>query len=1705
MTAPQPEPIAITGMACRFPGAPSLDAFWAALREGLDAVSAVPSQRWNARGYFDADSKARGKTNTLSGGFIEHVDRFDAAFFGISRREATQMDPQQRILLELTYEALEDAGIAPTAIAGSDAAVFVGAMTNDYLRLQLGDSYRRIDVHTGSGAGLCMLANRLSYQFDLRGPSAAVDTACSSSLVAVFQACQALWTRQSHLAVAAGVNVMLDPAFHVFYAKAGLSAPDGRCKTFSAAANGIGRAEGAGVVVLKRLQDALADGDPLYAVIRGGAVNHDGRSNGLTQPNRWAQEQLLRRAFDHAAIDRQALQYIELHGTGTLIGDPIEANALAAVLTEQGAREEVCLVGSVKTNVGHLEAAAGIAGLIKLALSIAHGEVPPSLWFDAPNPHIPFERMPIRVNTGLTPWSLRDGQRTGGISSFGLGGTNAHLVLQSAPCVAATAVPAVSEHWPQHWPKHWLFLSARSPAALQAAARAYIEFLPAMTAADLPRVCSTALGRKGIHDCRLSVFGSDATELVGALQAFVAGIEHPALLHGRYRPAFRRLILALARHTCVQPPQLYKWIASNPRACAAWNACRDALRATDDCTHVNLPEVQSLGQHAEVGLANAEFPMWSFAAQYCLVKAISTALPVERLTADGIGQLAVMCATGKLALQDALQWLATHDSPLAIHPSSNLNCDSAAGVDSSPRETLCGAADQPWQARSGQQLDAGDLDVVVLAPCVTDEPGIALPSAASIHSLDDAPGGLNHLLAKLALLHPFKAAAAAADYGFIRLPAYAWQRESYWLARDAEQPAEALHELLGQQCGRSPMAWENHLGSARLPYLQDHRVQGMTVLPGSGYVELGLAVHRCITGQPCAVLQDLVFGNVLVLPEGQDPRLQVVYDDATRTFSIHTRQRDTEELELHARGSLSLSVPAAQPAVDLEAIRSRCTRHSDSEAHYQNMLARGFQYGPYFQGVRGLWSDEAGEESLAWIAGHEQLAVTEHGNRLHPTLFDAALQSLLTLLQVRGDDELYIPTGIRELRLYRAAGHGFWCTGRLKNVAPGVIEGAATLFDEHGEVIAQAEGVRAQALTKRNRDELQRSDEWLYQYEWENAPRESSNRPNGSWLLLADQGGVAGRLGKELCEAGAAEPILVPSESQAELSQVLQGLPDDITGIAYLWALDAPEDASALAGGTTHMAKPVRLLQAMHARYGAELPELVIVTRSVQNAAAEGTASIAQSPLVGLVRVAINEYPGMRVRAIDIDDDPATLPQLAAEMLSSSNEDEVALRGTQRFVHRMKRQSAAQLVSQSACGAAFDHQGTYLITGGLGGFGFAIAQWLAVQGARHLVLVSRSGGDSEQAQQAIAKLTAAGAAVLAVAADVANEAEVATLIRRIRTELPPLKGVFHAAAVLDDAPIALIEPRQIDNAMGAKAQGAWHLHCQTLDAPLDYFVLFSSIASMVGGSGQVSYAMACSYLDALARFRRARGLPASSINWGALAEIGMATRHADAQRHLGRSGVGSFTPSQAVAMFARTLQWNPVELGVAMMDWNLWGAIYPGWRASPKYGGLLSSQAAAAAASDSTLLGKLGQLAPAQREAEIGSVLVQLLAKTLESAPEEVEADASLIALGIDSLMALDLQAAIEKHFAVKISTLELMKGSTPATLAKLVMQRVAGGEPAAAIQPAPVELERLRQRMSLGDVDIEAAEKIIAQLDGLGEEELDGLLSALAEEEVAQ
>jgi acyl transferase domain-containing protein/acyl carrier protein len=425
------EAIAVVGMACRFPRASDPRAFWRLLCEGRDAITEVPKDRWDVDALFDADPTVPGKLSTRWGGFLEQIDRFDPLFFGITPREAAQMDPQQRLVLELAWEALEDAGLPPPSLKDSRTGVFVGAMWSDYARLP-DDPRRSITSHTATGCDLSIIPARVSYSLGLRGPSVALNTACSSSLVAIHYARRSLELGECGLALAGGVNLFVSPDSTIAMCKFGAMAPDGRSKAFDSRANGYVRGEGGGLVVLKPLSLALADGDPIYCVLLGSAVNNDGFSNGLTAPSPKAQELVLREAYGNAGVDVGDVQYVETHGTGTVLGDPIEAGALGTVLGVGRPAERPLILGAVKTNIGHLEAASGVAGLIKTALALKHRTVPPNLHFRKGNPHIPFDALRLKVPTSLEPWPERNGRALAGVSSFGFGGTNCHVVLGDA-------------------------------------------------------------------------------------------------------------------------------------------------------------------------------------------------------------------------------------------------------------------------------------------------------------------------------------------------------------------------------------------------------------------------------------------------------------------------------------------------------------------------------------------------------------------------------------------------------------------------------------------------------------------------------------------------------------------------------------------------------------------------------------------------------------------------------------------------------------------------------------------------------------------------------------------------------------------------------------------------------------------------------------------------------------------------------------------------------------------------------------------------------------------------------------------------------------------------------------------------------------------------------------------------------------------------
>jgi 1-acyl-sn-glycerol-3-phosphate acyltransferase len=655
--------VAIVGIACRFPGGADGPAeFWRLLEQGFDAIAEPPQSRAAFLDAFDPDPKTPGRTYTRRGGFLDRIDLFDAPFFGISPREAVHIDPQHRLLLELAWEACEDAGISAHGLAGSDAGVFVGISTHDYGDIQMYPAHRRdIDMHTNIGTATSIAANRISYALDLRGPSVAIDTACSSSLSAVHFACQSLRAGECHVAFVGGAQILLSPELTIGFAKASMLSREGACRAFDAGASGYVRSEGAGVVILKPLATALDDGDPIWAVIRATAVNQDGRTPGMTVPSPAAQQAMIDRALRGARMTPLDVHYVEAHGTGTPVGDPIEARAISAALVRGRTNGDLLAIGSVKTNLGHLEAASGIAGLIKVALALRYRRIPPSIHFDRSNDAIDLPALGLRVVTELECWPSQSLPAGAGVNSFGFGGANAHVVLQEPPAVP---VPELSD---EERPRI-LVVSARSDRALNELASSCAAYLREDAAPPMRDVCHTAAERRAHHDHRLAVVAKNRIECASLLTDFTTGAMRAGVSNNRVSPGGPPRIAFVFSGMGPQWWGMGRQLrASEPVFRRSLERCDSVLR--DYVSWSLLDELAADESQSRVAAAEIAH-VTNFAIQLALTELwASFGIVPHAVMGHSGGATTASCVAGVHSLEDAL-FLAVHRSRLQGRPSN---------------------------------------------------------------------------------------------------------------------------------------------------------------------------------------------------------------------------------------------------------------------------------------------------------------------------------------------------------------------------------------------------------------------------------------------------------------------------------------------------------------------------------------------------------------------------------------------------------------------------------------------------------------------------------------------------------------------------------------------------------------------------------------------------------------------------------------------------------------------------------------------------------------------------------------------------------------------------------------------------------------------------------------------------------------------------
>ncbi|MEY4520024.1 MAG: hypothetical protein RLZZ499_2624, partial [Cyanobacteriota bacterium] len=643
------ENIAIIGLGCRFPKAANPQAYWQLISNGIDAITEVPPDRWNVDELYDPQPATPGKMNTRWGGFLEQVDGFDPLFFNISPREAERIDPQQRLFLEVAWSALENAGLATDKLAGSLTGVFAAMAVVNYDQLLYKNvaDLTQISAYDGIGTTLSLASSRLSYLLDLKGPSLAIETACSSSLVAVHLACQSLRSRESNLCIVGGVNLILTPELNIVFSQARMMSPDGRCKTFDADANGYVRGEGCGVVILKRLSDAIEAGDNIQAVIRGSAVNQDGASNGITAPNGPSQQAVIRQALSNAGVKPAEISYVETHGTGTPLGDPIEVKSLKSVLMEGRQADQPCWLGSVKTNIGHLESAAGMAGLIKVILALQHQEIPPNLHLNKLNPYIRLNKTPLSIPTTKQSWTVEE-KRLAGISSFGFGGTNAHVIVEQAPVTEPVKVE-------RKRPFQLLTLSAKNETALRELAEKYTEFLNLNSAVSLADLCFTANAGRTHFEHRLMAIASSSTELQTSLQAFALG-ENTARVTTSYlsmgsRPQIAFLFTGQGSQYIGMGKELYE---TQPTFRQALDRCADMLTS-----YLDRP-LQEIIYSSTSPIDQTKYTQPAiFAIEYALAQLWqSWGIQPSVVMGHSVGEYVAACVAGVFSLADGLKLIA---------------------------------------------------------------------------------------------------------------------------------------------------------------------------------------------------------------------------------------------------------------------------------------------------------------------------------------------------------------------------------------------------------------------------------------------------------------------------------------------------------------------------------------------------------------------------------------------------------------------------------------------------------------------------------------------------------------------------------------------------------------------------------------------------------------------------------------------------------------------------------------------------------------------------------------------------------------------------------------------------------------------------------------------------------------------------------------
>ncbi|AYF31947.1 polyketide synthase [Micromonospora tulbaghiae] len=1685
---PVDEPVAVVGMACRYPGGVATpEDLWRLVDGGVDAVSGFPADRgWDLDDLYHPDPDHPGTSYTRHGGFLHDAASFDAAFFGISPREALAMDPQHRLLLEITWEAFEQAGINPDSMRGSDTGVFAGVMYHDY-----GSRPRHAPEALGgyllAGTAGSVMSGRIAYSFGFEGPAVTVDTACSSSLVALHLAAQSLRSGECSLALAGGATVMATPDTFVEFSRQRGLAPDGRCKPYSAEADGTGWSEGAGMLVLERLSDALRHGHKVLAVIRGSAVNSDGASNGLTAPNGPAQQRVIRRALSGAGISAADVDVVEGHGTGTRLGDPIEAEALVAVYGRERKPEQPLRLGSIKSNIGHTQAAAGVAGVIKMVQALRYERLPRTLHADRPTPQVDWAGGSVRLLGEAEPWPAGPEPRRAAVSSFGISGTNAHVILEEAPAVPPApkepAEPAPALAWP---------LSARGAAALREQARRLHDFLRERPEASPADVARTLGAHRAALDERAVVVGADREQLLTGLMAVAAGREAPHVVYGTSTGPLRPVFVfpgqgsqwaGMAVRLLAESEVFAREMAACEKALAPyveWSLL-DVLREADEAPSLDRVDVvQPVLFAVMVSLA----AIWR-----------SAGVEPTAVVGHSQGEIAAAYVAGALSLADAARVVALRSSALReIAGRGGMASVGLSGEDVAARlepfgDRLCVAA----QNGPTSVVVAGDADALdeLVARLTADDVRVRritvdyASHSAHVTAIRDTLLELLEPVTPLAPAVPMYSTVtgepiAAGDLG-----------AAYW--------------------------FENLRRSVRFaPVIEDLAGRGFDLfIEVSPHPVLLTGVREVVD----AVAPETAVVATLKRDDGGARRMV----EALAEAAVHGVPVDWVRLSPGERVDLPLY------AFQRERFWLRPEAGRTRGEH--PLLAVSV---PDPEGGEWTMAGEVSARRHAWLADHTVSGVPvlpgsvvaelalHAAERLGPTWVDELVLHVPVPLtedvevQVRagaGDED-----GCRALRFFfrpvdgeqawarfatgslvggRSPDNGTFPAGvwppagaspidvadlyqRIAEAGVGygpIFRGVRAAWRLGSDVYAEVE-LPGEAVTE------QGDDRWcgphpalldaVLQVQEAAWPRtgEPARMPF-SWQRLRAYATTATRLRVRMTPAG--DDAVVVSVTDVDERPVLAAdsyvsRPVPTGRISGAGRIYRPEWVPAEAG-----VEPVPDFAVLPVTAGTA-PEPEAVHRTVHEVLSAIQAwlgddrhatttlvvtvpagdDLAGSAVRGLVRTAQAEHPDRFVLLVT-ETGQATDGEVRAAL--ATGQPQLSLQDGSLRLLRL-----APVPQRPADGFPWRPEGTVLVTGIGGGLAPLVARHLVTRhGVRHLLLVSRRGPGAPGAADLVAELTGLGATATVLACDVSDPDAVRELVAAVPAERP-LTGVVHAAAVLDDGVLTDLRPEQVSRVLRAKVDGALHLHAATAGLDLAAFVLFSSAAGLLGGAGQAGYAAANAALDAMARHRHARGLPALSLAWGLWEERGgMAGRLGDVDlRRDHRLGFREMTAEDALHLFDVALTAEepvlaPMNLDLAVLRGRAGAGDLPAILRS-LVPGARRSTAAGGQGRDTELLERLGGLAE-EEQLRFLEDLVRRRAGEVLGMDRPLSSGKAFRDLGFDSLTALELRNRLGTSTGLRLPVTLVFDHPTPSALAARLRQELTGGDerPGPAVDEAEV------------------------------------------------